>query len=75
MPPWLGLFCSVNFDFNVNFDQNTRTCSYIMKMFEYKKMQYKIFFSVNTLQADMKINLGGNTVLINNLKVSIRLKA
>ena len=53
----------------LNFGQKPGTRSYTMKLFEYKKVKYKIFFKVTTLQADMKINLGGNTVLINNLKV------
>ena len=47
----------------------------IMKLFEFKNMQCKIFFKLNTLQADMKINLGKKTFLTNHLKVSIRLKA
>ena len=52
-----------------NFGQKSGTRSYTMKLFEYKKVKYKIFFEVTTLQADMKINLGGSTALINNLKV------
>ena len=61
----LGLGCSAMF---INFSQKPRKCSYIMKLSEYKKMQYKLFFKV---KITLQINLGGNTVLINNLKVLI----